>query len=93
MNKQQKGQEIANLLANIAKELPRFEELWQKYRSHWDYEDPIYRFYHQSLKVFHLQRSTEEIVTALRSLAPHLPLNEWSWNSSAEARARSSPWT
>jgi hypothetical protein len=29
------------------------------------------------LKVFRLQDSTTEIVEALQSLAPHLPLNEW----------------
>ena len=37
----------------------------------------IYRFYHQSFKVFRLQESTTAIVEALQSLMPHLPLNEW----------------
>ncbi len=77
MNYRQRDQEAAALLANIVKELPRLEALWRKYSSHWDYEDPIYRFYHQSFKVFHLQSATEEIVAALQSLAPHLALNEW----------------
>jgi hypothetical protein len=42
-----------------------------------EYEDPIYRFYHQSFKVYYLQDSTERMVAALQKLAPHLPLNEW----------------
>ena len=44
---------------------------------HWGYEDAIYRFYHQSFKVFFLQASTEQIVTALQSLLPDQPLNDW----------------
>jgi hypothetical protein len=77
MNLEEKRSEEAQLLAVIARELPRLEELWQKYSSHWDYEDSIYRFYHQSFKVCRLQNSTREIVEILQSLAPHLPLNEW----------------
>lgn len=41
------------------------------------YEDPVYRFYHQSYKVFRLQQRAERIVAALQALAPHLPLNTW----------------
>ncbi|HEV3024734.1 MAG TPA: hypothetical protein VGX76_19795 [Pirellulales bacterium] len=74
--KQRKGEE-EKLLLRIAETLPRLEELWQRSNSHWGYEDPIYRFYHQSFKVFGLQEQTAEIVEALRSLAPHLPLDPW----------------
>jgi len=69
--------EEAKLLATIAKELPRLEELWQAVSGHWAYEDRIYRFYHASFKVFDLQVFTKNIVEALQSLAPHLPLNAW----------------
>src|SRR5690554_2176703 len=41
------------------------------------YEDGVYRFYHQSFKMFGLQERTEEIVAALQSLLPGQPLNEW----------------
>lgn len=44
------------------------------------YEDGVYRFYHQSFKVFGLQERTEEMVAALRSLLPGQPLNEWFLN-------------
>jgi hypothetical protein len=37
----------------------------------------MYRFYHQSLKVFQLQHHTTEMVALLHSLAPHLPMNAW----------------
>ena len=34
------------------------------------FEDPIYRFYHQSFKVYALQNETARIVRVLQSLAP-----------------------
>lgn len=37
----------------------------------------MYRFYHQSFKVYGVQRQTESIVAALADLAPDRPLNEW----------------
>jgi len=73
----QKRAEEKNLLASIAKQLPQLEQLLEDSSSHWGYEDPIYRFYHQSFKVFDLQEQTQGIVEALRGLAPHLPLNPW----------------
>ena len=45
--------------------------------SHWDFEDPIYRFYHQSRKVYYLQDQTTRIVALLQSLGPDRPLNSW----------------
>ena len=77
MNFEKQEAEAVNLIANIAKELPRLEELWKTCSSRWNYEDRVYRFYHQSYKVFRLQDSTTAIVEALQSLAPHLPLNTW----------------
>ena len=44
---------------------------------HWGYEDPVYRFYHQSSKVCYLQHTTLKIVDSLKALAPHLELNRW----------------
>jgi hypothetical protein len=77
MNFEKQQAETEKLLANIIKELPRLEELWKTCSGHWHYEDPVYRFYHQSFKVFRLQDSTTAIVEAMQSLAPHLPLNTW----------------
>ncbi len=41
----------------------------------WGYEDPIYRFYHGSFKVYDLQKQTMEIVAQLQSLLPEQPLS------------------
>jgi hypothetical protein len=59
------------LLSNIQTRLPELEKLFDKMNSHWHYEDPIYRFYHQSFKVYGIQGRTKEIVDALRSVAPN----------------------
>ena len=45
---------------------------------HWGYEDPVYRFYHESFKVYWLQERTRSLVALLASLAPnHRPLDPW----------------
>lgn len=44
---------------------------------HWGYEDPIYRLYHQSFKVFHLQQSTQKIVAEMQALMPGRGMNTW----------------
>ena len=38
----------SELLANIKARLPELAGLLQEMGSHWEYEDPIYRFYHHS---------------------------------------------
>lgn len=58
------------LLAKIKTHLPELETLLQRMNSHWFYEDPIYRFYYQSFKVYSLQQETKAIVDALKKLAP-----------------------
>ena len=57
-------------LANIRKKLSELEVLLEEVGSHWVYEDSIYRFYHQSFKVYGLQGITGRIVDALKDLAP-----------------------
>jgi hypothetical protein len=44
---------------------------------HWGGEDAVYRFYHQSFKVYALQETTTTIVERLRVLAPDRELNRW----------------
>jgi len=75
MDLETKQKEEVTLLRNIAANLEKLEALLHGYVG--EYEDPVYRFYHQSFKVYGLQESTEIIVEALQSLAPHLPLNAW----------------
>ena len=47
--------EIQVLLANLKAALPELEKLLDECSDHWGYEDPIYRFYHQSFKVYGIQ--------------------------------------
>jgi hypothetical protein len=62
------------LLSNIKKNMKKLEELlsWAGYS-----EDLLYRFYHQSFKVYRVQELTEQIVAQLKRLAPRLALNSW----------------
>ncbi len=45
--------------------------------SHWGVEDAVYRFYHQSFKVYSVQATTLQTVGLLHSLLPERPLNAW----------------
>ena len=65
----------SELLHNLKNRLPDLGALLEESSSHWGYEDPVYRFYHQSFKVFALQNRTETIVSALRLLLPTHSLN------------------
>jgi hypothetical protein len=67
----------AKLLANIVAHREELENLLAECSGKWGYEDPIYRFYHQSFKVYALQERTQQIVEKLQALAPGLPLNKW----------------
>ena len=58
------------LLENLKNQRASLERLLDNVNDPWCYEDGIYRFYHQSLKVFELQCSTQQIVDALERLAP-----------------------
>ena len=62
------------LLKNLEFYHGELTALLENCTSHWGFEDPIYRFYHQSLKVFGLQEQTQAIVTLLSSLVPDRPL-------------------
>lgn len=71
-----RSQEAANrLLQSIKTHKPALQDLLTGLD--YDYRDRLYRFYHQSFKVFHLQGRTLEIVSALQALLPERPLNSW----------------
>ncbi len=68
--------ETENLLRKIEVNLRSLDDLLKKTTCGRD--DLVYRFYHQSFKVYLIQSYyTDEIVAMLQSLAPHLPLNDW----------------
>jgi hypothetical protein len=58
------------LLANIQSRRSELAELLEEINSHRVYEDLVYRFYHQSFKVYALQNETKRVVAALQSIAP-----------------------
>jgi hypothetical protein len=58
------------LFANIKTRLPALVELQEKCGSHWEYEDPIYRFYHYSYKMSWALSTALKIIKMLESLAP-----------------------
>jgi hypothetical protein len=65
------------LLENLRRRRPELEALLEQSSDHWGFEDPVYRFYHQSFKLYALQQRTEGIVRELASLVPHRPLHAW----------------
>ena len=65
------------LLAAIRIRREGLTKLLAEVSGHWGYEDPIYRFYHQSFKVFHVQESTQKIVAELQALMPGQGMNTW----------------
>lgn len=69
--------EALALVKNLKTALPDLEKLLEEVNDHWCYEDGIYRLYHQSFKVWHLQDRIGKIVEQLQALAPEKPLNTW----------------
>lgn len=68
----------AVLTSNINQRLADIDALLEKVNDKWVAEDLVYRFWHQSFKVYLLQPTTEAIVALLRELAPgELGLNPW----------------
>ncbi|MGH9200162.1 MAG: hypothetical protein ACRD2A_02870 [Vicinamibacterales bacterium] len=63
------------LLDNLRARRDELKLAFEKVSGHWGFEDPVYRFYHQSFKVYSLQQDTAGLVSLLRSLAPDRPLN------------------
>lgn len=58
------------LLARIKNRLPLLEELLVSVDDDWVHEDLVYRFWHQSLKVYALQEMTSRIAGLLEEVAP-----------------------
>lgn len=71
-----RGVEQEKLLKKLKEQLPALRTLLEECSGQWGYEDPVYRYYHQSFKVFKLQEQTLKIVEALHCLAPQRPLNK-----------------
>jgi len=77
MPHQQRDAIEQQLRASLAAKGSEISQMLAANSDHWGYEDPVYRFYHQSFKVYALQSQTLEIVALLQSLVPDAPLNDW----------------
>lgn len=69
--------EVLALHARLVEDLPRLRALLAEIEGHWCYEDGVYRFYHESFKVYGLAQATKQIVAALRALAPELEVHPY----------------
>jgi len=68
LHEQQRLERI--LLDNMRQHEPELRRVLEDINSEWCYEDGIYRYYHQSLKVFGLQEATKLIADVLSAIAP-----------------------
>lgn len=67
----------AQILLKIKENLPKAKTLLENCNREFIYEDLVYRFYHQSFKVYRTQSVTIEIVDFLKSITPNEELNPW----------------
>ena len=73
---QEESREMEIFYQNVKAKLPELKRVLAGASSHWGYEDPIYRFYHQSFKVDGIWESTDDIVRVLKTLSER-PFNKW----------------
>jgi hypothetical protein len=70
--------EARELLSNLKRDRERLAALLDEASDEWGSEDLIYRFWHQSFKVYYLQSHTLAMVDALRDISPEArPLHPW----------------
>lgn len=65
------------LLKSIKANMAHLDRLLESISGHWTYEDYVYRFYHQSFKVYHLQHATRNIIHWFNRVGHNAPLNGW----------------
>lgn len=84
---------VGALLTAIKRDQEVLDQLIEETTGHWGYEDPVYRFWHQSMKVYAIQGLTGDW---WRHCAPCRPMatssTRGSSRSSGKARAGRSRW-
>lgn len=68
---QKKIDKTRALLKNIKANLPSLEKMLSEVEDHWCEEDLIYRFYHESWKVYSIQDYTKSLYQLLEEISPH----------------------
>ena len=76
------------LRRNLEEKSAELKTLWEKVNGEWGYEDPVYRFYAQSFKVYAVQELTLEIVACLESLVPERKFHPFFQKILAEGTGR-----
>lgn len=71
--------EARELLKNIKAAMPSLRQLLTEAENGHAAEDGVYRFYHQSFKVFRLQDLTQRIVAARVALCPKTGRRKFEW--------------
>jgi hypothetical protein len=69
-----------DLLAAIKAHLPQLEQLLERINDMWCYEDGVYRFYHQSFKVYSLQACTTEATELFENIGKATGLERFNLN-------------
>lgn len=73
---ERRKKDFQTLLYRIKARLPELEQVWEEHvADHWAEEDMVYRYYHQSYKVYGIQTDTEAIVNILQEVGHPRPLN------------------
>lgn len=65
------------LLRALHAHITELKRVFEESSNHWGFEDPVYRFYHQSFKLYSLQPQTQRIVGVLGGLLPERTLHPW----------------
>jgi hypothetical protein len=68
------------VLENIKKRMPLLEKLLNEMNDTWCYEDGMYRFYHQSFKVYALQTYTQEATHLFEEIGEAAGIEQFSLN-------------
>jgi hypothetical protein len=63
------------LLQRLKDNKSQLQQMFEEMSGHWGYEDPFYRYYHGSFKVYGVQSTTEKAVKLLQGLLPERQLN------------------
>jgi hypothetical protein len=71
---------METLLKNIKAHLPELEALQTEIAQEFCYEDHVYRYYHNSYKVFYTQSSIKKMVEMFKKVMPEYELNQMFMN-------------
>lgn len=73
-----RDEQVEELKSNLVHLSSYLKELLKNTTGVWQYDDMVYRFYHQSFKVFYIQSITKAIVAGLKDICPEgCKIDQW----------------